>query len=74
MNYFLRINYINVLKKYVFKDSLVGFKQMMELNKQQNILDRKQQFMFRCLALYHILGLNNSKGLGYYKLRRQCFK
>lgn len=73
MNECLKINYINVLKKYVFKDKLICFKQMMLLNKQYKILGEKLKFSLWCLSLYHLLGLNKSKGLGYYKLWGQCF-
>lgn len=74
MNECLKINYINILKKYVFKDKLIGFKQMMLLNKQHKILDAQKLIFIQFLAVYHVLNLNKIRGLGYYKLKEQSFK
>jgi glycosyltransferase involved in cell wall biosynthesis len=73
MNACLKTNYINVFKKYVFKNKLIGFKQMMLLNKHHKILNTKQRVNLKLLAVYHIFKLNTTKGLGYNKLREQFF-
>lgn len=74
INTSLKTNYMNVLKKYVFRDRLIGFKQMMLLNKQYKILDAKELICIQLLAVYHVLKLNKRRGLGYYKLKEQSFR
>lgn len=67
----LRITYLKVLKKYVFKEKMVLFKQVYELNKTLGILSFKKSRILELLAIYHKLGMMNK--YGYSKIRNFVF-
>lgn len=69
----LKENYLNILKKYVFKNKQVCFKEILELNTRNNIIKANRLCYLKLLALYHKLGFNHKKGLGYFKLRKKAF-
>lgn len=69
----LKENYLNILKKYVFKNKQVCFKEILELNAKNDIIKTNRLCYIKLLALYHKLGFNHKKGLGYFELRKKAF-
>lgn len=74
LNICLRSCYLDVLKKYVFKDEIRGFKQMMLLNRNHGVLKNTQYINLQILAVYHVFNLHKIKGFGYDRLRKKSFK
>ena len=73
LRYYLKDLYYYVLKKYVFKNKQVCFKEILELNTKNDIIKTNRLCYIKLLALYHKLGLNNKKGIGYFNIREKAF-
>lgn len=69
INSLLKVLFLTVLKKYVFKDELVCYDEMMRLNKKNDILRENKLFWIKLLALYYKLNLQKKRGVGYYITR-----
>jgi glycosyltransferase involved in cell wall biosynthesis len=67
----LRITYLKVLKKYVFRENIFFFNKVNTLNKTFGILSFNKSRMIELLAFYHNLGISNK--YGYTKLRNLIF-
>jgi len=73
VNNHLKLLFLYVLKKNVFKKELVCFNEMMLLNKKNKIIKDYRLTWIKLLASYYKMNLQNKKGTGYDTIRNKAF-